>query len=87
MAMMLRQVRLGPETFERLSEDAARHHEDVNTAAERILREHLPAGQDAQSTLATLDRLRALRARMKPGRGAVEAVHEGRAELPVNPIQ
>jgi hypothetical protein len=81
MATMPRQVDLGLETFERLSEDAARHHEDVNSAAERILREHLPAGPDAESTLATLARLRALRSRMKPGRGAVEAVRESRAEL------
>jgi hypothetical protein len=81
MATMPRQVSLGPETFERLSEDAALHHEDVDTAAERILREHLPAGRDAENTLATLDRLSELRARMKPGRGAVELVREGRAEL------
>jgi hypothetical protein len=81
MATMPRQVDLGPETFERLSEDAARHHEDVSSAAERILREHLPAGPDAESTLATLARLRALRARMQPGRGAVEDVRESRAEL------
>lgn len=81
MATMPRQVRLAPETFERLSEDAARHHEDVDSAAERILSEHLPAGRDAESALATLDRLSELRARMKPGRGAVELVREGRAEL------
>jgi hypothetical protein len=81
MATMPRQVRLAPETFERLSEDAARHHENVDSAAERILREHLPASHDAESTLATLDRLSALRARMKPGRGAVELVREGRTEL------
>jgi hypothetical protein len=81
MATVPGQVRLRPETFERLREDAARHDEDVDSAAERILREHLPAGRDAQSTLATLDRIRVLRERMKPGRGAVELVREGRAEL------
>ena len=81
MATMPRQVHLEPETFERLSEDAARHHEDIDSAAERILREHLPAGRDAKSVLATLDRISALRARMKPGSGAVELVREGRSEL------
>ncbi len=81
MATMPRQVRLEPETFERLSEDAARHHENVDSAAERILREHLPADADATSALATLDRIQALRAQMKLGRGAVELVREGRSEL------
>jgi len=31
--------------------------EDVDSAAERILRERLPTGGDVQSTLATLDRI------------------------------
>lgn len=81
MATMPRQIRLEPETFERLSKDAARHREDVDSAAERILREYLPADADATSALVTLDRIQALRARMKPGRGAVELVREGRSEL------
>jgi hypothetical protein len=81
MATMPRPIRLQRETFERLTEDAARHHEDVDSAAERILRDHLPAGHDAASALATLARIEQLRARMKPGRGAVELVRDGRAEL------
>lgn len=74
-------IRLQPETFSRLVAEASRHHETIDDAAERILRDHLPDGQDAESTLATLARLRALRARMKPGKGAVRIVHEGRREL------
>jgi hypothetical protein len=74
-------IRLQPETFSRLVEEAHRHHETVDAAADRILRERLPAGQDAENTLATLARLRALRARMKPGEGAAAVVHEGRREL------
>jgi hypothetical protein len=81
MATMPRQIRLQPETFERLSEVAARHHEDVDSAAERILRDHLPAGRDATSALATLARIEQLRAGMKPGGGAVELIREGRAAL------
>ena len=42
-----------------------RHHEGVDSAAERILCDHLPAGRDRASTLATLDRIAQLRARMK----------------------
>lgn len=67
MATMPRQIRLAPETYERLCGNAARHHEDVDSAAERILREHLAARRDAESLLATLDRISSLRVRMKPG--------------------
>jgi len=78
---MPRRIRLRPETFQRLTEDAARHHEDVDSAAERILRDHLPTGRDARSTLATFGRIKRLRARAKPGIGSVELVREARAEL------
>jgi len=57
MATMPKPIRLQPDTYRRLTEDAARHHEDLNSAAERILRDHLPAGRDRASTLATLDRI------------------------------
>lgn len=78
---MSRLVRLQPETFSRLVEEAGRHHETVHAAANRILREHLPVTGEANSTLATLGRLAQLRARMKFGSGAVRTVHEGRLEL------
>jgi hypothetical protein len=74
-------IRLQPETFKRLIEEAGRHHETVDDTAERILREHLPMNSDEMSTLATLRRLEQLRARMKPGSGAVQLVREGRREL------
>lgn len=74
-------IRLQPETFSRLVEEASRRHETVDDAADRILREHLPVIRETNSTLATLGRLEQLRARMKPGRGAVQLVHEGRREL------
>ncbi|HWX87444.1 MAG TPA: hypothetical protein VNX67_04655 [Solirubrobacteraceae bacterium] len=74
-------IRLQPETFSRLVEEASRRHETVDAAADRILREHLPVIRDANSTLATLSRLKRLRARMKPGKGAVQLVREGRQEL------
>lgn len=79
---MPRPIRLQRRTFERLAEDAARHHEDIDSAAERILRNHLPAAsRDTASALATLGRIKTLRARMKPGTGAVKLTLEGRAEL------
>lgn len=74
-------IRLQPETFLRLVEEASRRHETVDDTADRILREHLPVILDTNSTLATLGRLEQLRARMKPGRGAVRLVREGRREL------
>jgi hypothetical protein len=74
-------IQLQPETFSRLVEEAGRRNETVDDTADRILREHLPVVHDACSTLATLGRLAHLRARMKPGKGAVRAVHEGRREL------
>lgn len=74
-------IRLQTETFSRLVEEAGRHHETVDETADRILGEHLPVIRDANSTLATLGRLEQLRARMKPGKGAVRIVHEGRREL------
>jgi hypothetical protein len=82
MATMPRPIRLQRGTFERLAQDAARHHEDIDSAAERILRHHLPrTGIDTASALATLERIKRLRARMKPGTGAVKLIREGRAEL------
>jgi hypothetical protein len=74
-------IRLQPEKFSRLVEEASRRHETVDAAADRILREHLPVIRNANSTLATLGRLERLRAQMKPGKGAVQLVHEGRREL------
>jgi hypothetical protein len=74
-------IRLQPETFTRLVEEAGRHYETVDDTAERILRKHLPMNSDEMSTLATLRRLERLRARMKPGSGAVQLVREGRREL------
>ena len=79
-------IRLQPETFSRLVEEARRRHETVDDAADRILREHLPVMRDVSSTLATLDRLAQLRARMKPGKGAVRIVQEGRRERTAPPL-
>jgi hypothetical protein len=81
LAEMHRLIQLQPETFERLVEEARYRQETVETAADRILREHLPVMCEANSTLATLGRLAELRARMKPSKGAVQIVHEGRREL------
>jgi hypothetical protein len=82
MATMPRSIRLQRGTFERLAKDAERHHEDIDSAAERILRDHLPAaGPDTTSALATLGRVKTLRAKMKPGTGAVKLILEGRSEL------
>jgi hypothetical protein len=81
LANMPSLIRLKPVTFSRLVEEARRRHETVDAAADRILRENLPVIREADSTLATLGRLAQLRTRMKPGRGAVQTVHEGRREL------
>jgi hypothetical protein len=81
LAHMSSLISLQPDTFSRLVEEARRRHETVDAAADRILREHLPVIRDTNSTLATLGRLKQLRARMKPGKGAVRVVHEGRREL------
>jgi hypothetical protein len=81
LAEMHRLILLQPETFERLVEEAGRRHETVEATADRILREHLPVICEASSTLATLGRLAQLRAQMKPGKGAVRIVHEGRRAL------
>jgi hypothetical protein len=78
---MPRPIRLQPETFTLLVADANRHRETVDDTADRILREHLPAVPDVSSTLATLDRMAQLRARMKPGNGAARLVRDGRREL------
>jgi hypothetical protein len=81
MATTRRTVRLQAETYERVAREAARHDEDVDAAAERILRHHLPASGPSESVLGALHRLEALRAKMKPGKGAVTLVREGRDEL------
>lgn len=82
MATMPRPIRLQRGTFERLAQDAARHHEDIDSAAERILRHHLPrTGVDTSNALAALERIKRLRAKMKPGTGAVKLIREGRSEL------
>lgn len=81
MATVPKPIRLRPLTFQRLSEDAARHHEDIDSAAERILRDHLPPERDADRALATLARIERLRVTMKPGKGALALVREGRSEL------
>ncbi len=81
LAYMPNLIRLQPETFSRLVEEASRRNETVDDTSDRILREHLPVIYDARSTLATLCRPKQLRARMKPGKGAVRIVHEGRREL------
>lgn len=74
-------IRLQPETFSRLVEEASRRRETVDAVADRILREQLPVTGEANSTLATLGRLSQLRARMRPGNGAVRIVQQGRREL------
>jgi hypothetical protein len=74
-------IRLQPDTFSRLVAEAGRRHETVDAAADCILREHLSVIREANSRLATLGRLAQLRARMKPGKGAVRIVCEGRREL------
>lgn len=66
---------------EPLNEGAAHRHEDVDRDTEHIRRGHLPAEHNAESMLATLDRIRALRARMKLGNRAVDLVREGRSEF------
>jgi hypothetical protein len=50
-------IRLQPDTFSRLVEEARHRHETVDAAADRILREHLPVICEANSSLATLGRL------------------------------
>jgi hypothetical protein len=68
----------GPEMSEPLNDDGARHRDDVDD------REPIPPRNslvEPESVLATLARLRALRARMKLGPGAVESVREARSEL------
>jgi len=47
----------------------------------RILRDHLPPERDVREVLATLARIERLRGTMKPGRGALALVREGRSEL------
>jgi hypothetical protein len=81
MATTRRTVRLRAETYERVAREAARHDEDVDDAAERILRDHLPADGQSESVLGALHRLEALRSKMKPGTGAARLVREGRDEL------
>ncbi len=81
MAYMPSLIRLQPGTLSRLVEEAGRHHETIDDTADRILREHLPVIRESNSTLATLSRLAQLRARMKPGKGAVRSVYEARREL------
>lgn len=61
-------IRLQPETFSRLVEEASRRNKTVDATADGILREHLPVIHDTDSTLATLGRLKQLRARMKSGK-------------------
>jgi hypothetical protein len=74
-------IRLQPETFSRLVEEACRRMRPSTPPPIASLREHLPVIRDATSTLATLGRLKQLRARMKPGKGAVRLVQEGRRDL------
>jgi hypothetical protein len=74
-------IHLQPATFSRLVKEASRRHETPDDTADRILREHLPVICEASSTLATLGRLAQMRAQMKPGKGAVRIVQEGRREL------
>jgi hypothetical protein len=78
---MPRLIRLQPDTFARLVQETSCHHESVDDTTDRILRERLPVIHDSRSTLATLDRMEQMRARMKAGRGAVRLVQEGRREL------
>ncbi len=72
---------MGGETYERLVDEAARHDEDIDAAAERILRDHLSAPGQTPDVRATLRELQTLRARMKPGQGAARVVRAGREEL------
>ncbi len=81
MSTTRRTVQVGGETYERLVDEAARHDEDVDGAAERILRDHLPAAGTRPDVRATLRELETLRARMKPGQGAARVVRAGREEL------
>jgi hypothetical protein len=81
MATARRTVRLRAETYSRLAHDAARHNEQVDDAADRILRDNLQAPGEGTGVLAALKDLEALRARMKPGKGALCLVQEGRDEL------
>ena len=74
-------IRLQPDTISRLTAEASRRRETPDDTADCILREHLPVIRDTNSTLAALGRLKQLRARMKPGSGAVRLVGEGRREL------
>jgi hypothetical protein len=81
MATTRRTVRLHADTYERISREAARRDEGVDDAAERILRDHLPADGQSADVLGALHRLEALRSNMKPGKGAARLVREGRDEL------
>jgi hypothetical protein len=81
MATTRRTVRLHAETYERVAREAARRAEDVDDAAERIIRDHLLAGGQSDDVLGALHRLEALRSKMKPGKGAARLVREGRDEL------
>jgi hypothetical protein len=66
MATTRRTVRVRAETFERVAREAARHDEDVDHAADRILRKHLPARGRPQDVLLALHRLEALRSKTRP---------------------
>ena len=81
MATTRRTVRLGADTYERVAREAARHDEDIDDTAERILRDHLPANGTDTDVPGVLHRLEVLRAKMKPGAGAERLVREGRDEL------
>jgi hypothetical protein len=81
MATTRRTVRLHADTYERVAREAARREEDIDDAAERILRDHLPANEESRNILGTLSRLETLRSKMKPGEGAARLVREGRDEL------
>jgi hypothetical protein len=81
MATVRRTVRLRAETYTRLAHDAARRNEQVDDVADRILRDNLPAASEDTGVLAALKGLEALRARMKPGKGARRLVQDGRDEL------
>jgi hypothetical protein len=81
MATTRRTVRLHADTYERVAREAARREEEVDDAAERILRDHLPANGQSADVLGALNRLEVLRSRMKPGEGAARLVREGRDEL------
>jgi hypothetical protein len=81
MATTRRTVRIGDDTYERVAREAARHDEDIDDTAERILRDHLPANGTETDVLGVLHRLEVLRAKMKPGAGAERLVREGRDDL------